>query len=225
VRAHSGSQPRSRFSATRIAATFPSTSRTHRAAAWRESVELPAATRLAYANLFFDCVKCADAFQGLGCCGRYMQHMDFAGNRSSFSGCSERRKPGYIFPQALRDPYSLQWNVSLERAAGEHESVVVSYVGASGLDLLLPQRRQIASPATPLQEVITFPSGFSSRFDSLQLAYRGQYRSRLAWMTSYVWGHAMDFGSPILGQRQREAMLIPMFATTCRRLSRGLFRK
>jgi len=103
---------------------------------------------------------------------------------------------GYIFPQALRNPYSLQWNVSLERAAGEHESVVVSYVGASGLDLLVPQRSQIASPITPLQEVVTFPSGFSSRFDSLQLAYRGQYRSRLAWMTSYVWGHALDFGSP-----------------------------
>ena len=103
---------------------------------------------------------------------------------------------GYIFPQALRDPYSLQWNVSLERAAGEHESVAVSYVGASGLDLLLPQRRQIASPATPLQEVVTFPSGFSSRFDSFQVAYRGQYHSHLAWMTSYVWGHALDFGSP-----------------------------
>lgn len=103
---------------------------------------------------------------------------------------------GYIFPHTLRDPYSLQWNVSLERAAGEHESVVVSYVGASGLDLLLSQRRQIASPTTPLQEVVTFPSGFSSRFDSLQLAYRGQFRSRLAWMTSYVWGHALDFGSP-----------------------------
>jgi len=103
---------------------------------------------------------------------------------------------GYIIPHTLRDPYSLQWNVSLERAAGEHESVVVSYVGASGLDLLLPQRRQIASPTTPLQEAVTFPSGFSSRFDSFQLAYRGQYRSRLAWMTSYVWGHSLDFGSP-----------------------------
>jgi hypothetical protein len=103
---------------------------------------------------------------------------------------------GYIFPQALRDPYSLQWNVSLERAAGEHESVVVSYVGASGIDLLLPQRRQIASATTPLQEVVTFPSGFSSRFDSFQAGYRGQYRSRLAWMTSYVWGHGLDFGSP-----------------------------
>ena len=103
---------------------------------------------------------------------------------------------GYTFPQALRDPYSLQWNVSLERAAGEHESVVVSYVGASGLDLLLPQRRQIASPTTSLQEVVTFPSGFSSRFDSFQLGYRGQYRSRLAWMTSYVWGHTLDFGNP-----------------------------
>jgi hypothetical protein len=103
---------------------------------------------------------------------------------------------GYVFPHTLRDPYSLQWNLSVERAAGQHESIVASYVGASGLDLLLPQRRQIASPTMPLQEVVTFPSGYSSRFDSFQLTYRGQYRSRLAWMTSYVWGHALDFGSP-----------------------------
>jgi hypothetical protein len=103
---------------------------------------------------------------------------------------------GYIFPHKLSDPYSLQWSLSLERATGQHQSVVLSYVGASGHDLLLPQRRQVASSSTPLQEVVTFPSGYSSHFDSLQLAYRGQYRSHLAWMTSYVWGHALDFGSP-----------------------------
>jgi hypothetical protein len=44
--------------------------------------------------------------------------------------------------------------------------------------------------------VVSFPSGLSSRFDSLQLGYRGQFGSRLAWMTSYAWGHALDFGSP-----------------------------
>ena len=64
----------------------------------------------------------------------------------------------YIFPHRLQDPWSLQWNVSLERAAGEHASVVFSYVGASGHDLLLPQRRQIASSAVPLQVMVTFPS-------------------------------------------------------------------
>ena len=103
---------------------------------------------------------------------------------------------GYIFPQHLRDPYSLQWNVSVEGAVGHQQSFDLSYVGASGQDLLLPQRRQIASSATPLQEVVTFPSGYSSRFDSLQLIYHGQRRSHLAWMTSYVWGRALDFASP-----------------------------
>jgi hypothetical protein len=103
---------------------------------------------------------------------------------------------GYDFGQRLANPYSLEWNVSLERAVGERQSVVASYVGASGHDLLLPQRHQVSSPATSLQEAITFPSGLSSQFESLQLAYRGQYRSRLAWMASYVWGHTLDFGSP-----------------------------
>jgi hypothetical protein len=103
---------------------------------------------------------------------------------------------GYIFPRKLESPYSLQWDISLERAAGEHQSVVLSYVGASGRDVLLPQRRQVISPTMPLREVVAFPTGFSSRFDSLQLAYHGQVRSRLAWMTSYVWAHALDFGGP-----------------------------
>jgi hypothetical protein len=103
---------------------------------------------------------------------------------------------GYVFPRKLNDPFSLQWNLSLERAVGQRQSVALSYVGASGRDLLFPLRRQISSPATALQEVVTFPSGLSSRFDSLQLGYHGQYHSRLAWMTSYVWGHSLDFGTP-----------------------------
>ena len=102
---------------------------------------------------------------------------------------------GYVFPHTLRNPYSLQWTLSMERAAGEHQSVVLSYVGASGHALLLPQRRQAASSAMPVQEVVIFPGGYSSRFDSLQLAYRGQSHARLAWMTSYVYGHSLDFGS------------------------------
>ena len=103
---------------------------------------------------------------------------------------------GYVFPKAFRDPYSLQWNVSVERAAGERQSFVVSYVGASGRGLLLPMRSQVSSVATPMREVVSFRTGLTSGFDSLQLAYRGQYCSRLAWMTSYAWAHALDFGSP-----------------------------
>ncbi len=103
---------------------------------------------------------------------------------------------GYLFPRALASPYSLQWNVSIEQAAGEHESVVLSYVGAGGRGLILPLEKQVSSAATPLREVVTFPSGLSSRFDSFQLAYRGQFHARLAWMGSYVWAHAIDFGSP-----------------------------
>jgi len=98
---------------------------------------------------------------------------------------------GYLFPSRLKDPWSIQWNVSLERAAGEHQSVSLSYVGASGHDLLLPVWRQIG--AASLQEVVTFPAGYSSRFDSFQSAFHGEYHSRIAWMASYVWAHAMDF--------------------------------
>ena len=57
---------------------------------------------------------------------------------------------GYIFRQHMRNPYSLQWNVSMERAAGQHQSIDLSYVGAAGHDLLMPQRRQISNSIAAL---------------------------------------------------------------------------
>ncbi len=103
---------------------------------------------------------------------------------------------GYLFPRTLRNPYSMQWNLSLERALGKQQSATLSYVGANGRSLLVSQRKAVDNTAFPLRELVTFPAGVSSQYNSLQFSYRGQVGSQLGWLASYVWSHAIDTGGP-----------------------------
>lgn len=103
---------------------------------------------------------------------------------------------GYLFPLTVRTPYSLQWNVSVERAIGKGQSATLSYVGTNGRGLLIPQRKAVDSSSVPLRELTTFPSGVTSQYESLQFSYRGQIGSQLGWLASYVWSHAIDIGGP-----------------------------
>lgn len=103
---------------------------------------------------------------------------------------------GYLFPRILRSPYTLQWNLSLERAFGKQQSATLSFVGANGRNLLVPQRKVVDSTAFPLRELVTLPAGVSSQYDSLQFSYRGQVGSQLGWLASYVWSHTIDTGGP-----------------------------
>jgi hypothetical protein len=103
---------------------------------------------------------------------------------------------GYLFPRTLRSPYTLQWNLSLEQALGKQQSVTLSYVGANGHSLLVPHREAVDSTTFPIRELVTFPAGVSSQYDSLQFSYRGQISSQLAWIASYVWSHAIDTAAP-----------------------------
>ena len=102
---------------------------------------------------------------------------------------------GYLFPRHFASPFSLQWNLSVERALGVHQSITLSYVAALGQRLLLPQRTDLSGKNSALHEVVSFPEGLSSRFDSLQVRYQGRISSGLTWMASYVWSHSLDYGS------------------------------
>jgi hypothetical protein len=102
---------------------------------------------------------------------------------------------GYLFPKHLASPFSLQWNLSVERALGIHQSLAVSYVAASGQRLLLPQRTDLAGKNTAVREVVSFSGHESSRFDSFQARYQGRISSELTWIASYVLSHTFDFAS------------------------------
>jgi Carboxypeptidase regulatory-like domain/TonB-dependent Receptor Plug Domain len=101
----------------------------------------------------------------------------------------------FAFPSHLQLPYSLQWNISVEKALDAHQSVAVSYVGASGHRLLQEQRTDVSSVNADLKEISYFPNHLSSNYESLQIKFRRSMSKGLQVLASYSWAHALDYGS------------------------------
>ena len=105
----------------------------------------------------------------------------------------------FIFDPDLQLPYTLQWNVALERAVGAAHLATVSYVGAVGRRLL--QRRQVnVGRVNPLFTTVNVTS---NRATSEYNALHAQFRRRLSWglqaLASYTWAHALDEDSTDAG--------------------------
>ena len=101
----------------------------------------------------------------------------------------------FAFDPHLQLPYSWQWNLSLEQALGNNQSVVFSYVGATGRRLLQEQRRDVSQLNPEFGDVFYFPSGLISNFDSLQVKFQRSFSRGIEALASYTWAHALDFGS------------------------------
>ena len=92
----------------------------------------------------------------------------------------------YGFAPNLRLPYSLEWNVTLERSMGADAAVSAAYVGSAGRRLL---RREGFDDA-----VLATNNGRSS-YHALQLQARSRSRRGVQGVVSYTWSHAIDNGS------------------------------
>lgn len=90
----------------------------------------------------------------------------------------------------LKPPYSIQWNVAIERELPGQQVATVSYVSSDG-------RRQ------PLQDTLKNPNPYfanlhimrnvaESSYRSVQLQYRKRWSDSFQAMASYTWGHAID---------------------------------
>jgi len=101
----------------------------------------------------------------------------------------------FAFPRHLQLPYTLQWNVSIDRALGRNQTLNAAWVGASGRRLLQEQRTNINSENPGFGEINYFPSGISSSYQSLQLKFQRSISPGLQALGSYVWSHAIDYGS------------------------------
>jgi hypothetical protein len=101
----------------------------------------------------------------------------------------------YAFPSHLRLPYASQWNVSAEKALGQHQMLTLSYVGAAGRRLLQPQRRNINSQNPAFSEIVFFPTHITTHYESLQAKFQRSLSPGLEVLASYVWSHTLDFGS------------------------------
>jgi hypothetical protein len=101
----------------------------------------------------------------------------------------------FAFPSHLQLPYTLQWNVALEKALGRRQAFTLSYVGASSRRLTQAQRRDISLENPDFSEVCFFPAGISSNYQSLQAKFQRSISPGLQVLGSYVWSHTLDFGS------------------------------
>ena len=101
----------------------------------------------------------------------------------------------FAFDPHLQLPYSWQWNLSLEQALGNNQSVTLSYVGANGRRLLQEERRDVNQLNPEFGDVSYFPSGLISNFDSLQVKFQRSFSRGIEALASYTWAHALDFGS------------------------------
>ncbi len=101
----------------------------------------------------------------------------------------------FAFPTHLQLPYSLQWNLGLEKALGKDQSFTLSYVGADGRRLLQEQRRNVAGQNPAFSDVSYFPGGLTSSYQAMQVKFQRALARGVQALGSYTWAHAFDYGS------------------------------
>jgi hypothetical protein len=99
----------------------------------------------------------------------------------------------YGFAPDLKLPYSLQWNVTAERAHGEEGVISAAYVGSAGRRLL--RREGYLRPETGVPQLLLATNNGKSDYHSLQLQYRRRAGRALRGILSYTWAHSIDNGS------------------------------
>jgi hypothetical protein len=98
------------------------------------------------------------------------------------------------FVPNLKLPYSQEWNVSIEKALSDKESVSASYVGQAGRHLMLidarPQPNANFTGALDL-----FNNGGTSDYNALQLQFKRRFAGRWQALANYTYSHSIDTSS------------------------------
>jgi hypothetical protein len=101
----------------------------------------------------------------------------------------------FVFPQHLQLPYSLQWNIGIEKALGKNQTATISYVGANGHRLLQEQRRNVSDVNPLFGDVSYFPGGLTSNYEALQARFQRSLGRGVEGLASYTFAHTFDYGS------------------------------
>ncbi len=97
----------------------------------------------------------------------------------------------YAFPSHLQPPYTLEWSAAVQQALGNAQTFTLTYVGSNSRRLL---QAQIQS--NPNFELLYyFPSGLTSNYDALEVAFQRAVTKGLQALASYTWSHSLDYGS------------------------------
>jgi len=97
------------------------------------------------------------------------------------------------FNPELKQPYTLEWNVSFEQALGGGQTLSASYLGASGRRLL--QSAWVAAPNPNFIYAELVGDTASSNYNALQVQFQRRLARGLQAIASYTWSHSIDNSS------------------------------
>jgi hypothetical protein len=97
----------------------------------------------------------------------------------------------YGFAENLRLPYTVHWNLTVEKGLASRTVVSAGYVGSSGRRLL---RRELGATTSALRLILATNHG-ESDYHALQLQLRRNVARAVRGFAAYSWGHAIDNGS------------------------------
>jgi Carboxypeptidase regulatory-like domain/TonB dependent receptor len=101
----------------------------------------------------------------------------------------------YAFSPHLQLPYTLEWNVAIEQALGNTNSLTLSYVGANGRRLLEENQIHVTPFNANFGYVSFIENGLTSDYNSFQVQFRRRVTNGLQVLASYTLSHGIDYGS------------------------------
>jgi hypothetical protein len=97
------------------------------------------------------------------------------------------------FDPHLQLPYTLEWNVSLEQAVGQQQSLTATYVGSSGRRLI--QSAYVIAPNPNFGNAYLVGNSADSSYNALQLQFQRRLSHGLQAVASYTFSHSIDTAS------------------------------
>jgi Carboxypeptidase regulatory-like domain/TonB dependent receptor len=117
------------------------------------------------------------------------------------------------FDPNLKLPYTLQWNVAVEQALDNQQTLSISYIGSAGRRLL--QTAVINLPNGNLDYLVTNPA--KSDYSALQAQFQRRLSHGLQALASYTWSHSIDTASAGSAFGNSANLFVPASAASANR--------
>jgi len=100
-----------------------------------------------------------------------------------------------VFDPEIVPPRTFEWNVALQQSLGTMQTISVSYVGASGRDLLRREFVAGNSPNFPSSGIDITTNTATSEYHALQIQLQRRLARGIQGLASYSWSHSIDIAS------------------------------
>jgi hypothetical protein len=107
----------------------------------------------------------------------------------------------WVVDRNIALPHTYQWNASIERRLGQHQTVTISYVGAAGRNLLKLDAYSISLldwPGVKMPVFVNRNQGYSD-YHALQMQFQRSLHKGLQTLASYTFGRSRDTSSNDIG--------------------------